>query len=57
MGDLGQRLLARFGPGDWNMEQCNIEAARYRAELGAVVRYTVSARQGSRAGGESSVST
>src|SRR5881296_238300 len=52
-GDLRQRLLARFGPGDWNMEQCNIEAARYRAELGAVVRYTVSVRKGSRAGDES----
>jgi len=52
-GDLKPQLLARFGPGDWNMEQCNIEAARYRAELGAVVRYTVSVRDGLRSVNES----
>ena len=42
--DLEPVLLAQFGPGDWHTEVWTIEPVRYRAELGAVLRYTVRAR-------------
>ena len=42
--ELQQRLLARFGPGDWQIEEQTIEPVRYRTELGGVVRYTLRAR-------------
>ena len=42
--DLEPLLLTRFGPGDWRAEVWNIELIRYRAQLGAVLRYAVQAR-------------
>lgn len=42
--DLEPLLLTRFGPGDWRVEAWNIEPIRYRAELGAVLQYTVQTR-------------
>ena len=42
--DLEPVLLAQFGPGDWHTEVWTIEPVRYRAELGAVLRYRVRAR-------------
>jgi hypothetical protein len=41
--DLDPVLLAQFGPGDWHTEAWTIEPVRYRAELGAVLRYRVCA--------------
>lgn len=37
-------LLARLGPGRWRAESRTIEPARYRTEMGAVLRLTLSAR-------------
>lgn len=42
--ELEPPLLARFGPGDWHTEAWNVEPVRYRAELGATLRFTVRAR-------------
>jgi len=38
-------LLARSGTGPWHIEQRIIELTRYRTELGAALKYTVTARQ------------
>ncbi|HEX9339928.1 MAG TPA: aminoglycoside phosphotransferase family protein [Thermoplasmata archaeon] len=37
-------LLARLGPGAWQVEERTIEPIRYRTELGAALRYTIRAR-------------
>ena len=37
-------LLARLGPGRWQAESRTIEPARYRTEMGAVLRLTLTAR-------------
>ena len=42
--DLEPLLLSGFGSGDWRIEGWDIEPIRYRAQLGAVLRYGVSAR-------------
>jgi hypothetical protein len=42
--ELEPLLLTRFGPGDWRVEAWNIEPVRYRAQGGAVLRYTAKAR-------------
>jgi Phosphotransferase enzyme family len=42
--ELERPLLARFGPGDWHTEAWKVEPIRYRAELGATLRFTVQAR-------------
>jgi Phosphotransferase enzyme family len=42
--DLEPPLLSGFGSGNWRAEQWDIEPIRYRAQLGAVLRYTVHAR-------------
>jgi Ser/Thr protein kinase RdoA (MazF antagonist) len=42
--ELEPRLLASFGPGEWRAEQREVEPARYRTELGAVLRYKLHAR-------------
>ncbi len=42
--ELEPLLLARFGPGDWRTEAWNVEPVRYRAELGATLRFTVEAQ-------------
>ncbi|MDF2702486.1 MAG: hypothetical protein K0S10_1430, partial [Rubrobacteraceae bacterium] len=39
--ELEAPLLARFGPGDWHTEACNVEPVRYRAGLGAALRLTM----------------
>jgi len=44
--ELQQRLLARFGPGRWQIQAHTVEPLRYRTELGGVVRYTLCARNG-----------
>lgn len=36
-------LLSRFGPGDWGVEACETEVVRYREQLGAVLRYGLTA--------------
>ncbi len=43
--DLLQMLLTQLGTGDWRAERCDIEPVRYRADLGAVIRYTLTARE------------
>ncbi|TAL01007.1 MAG: hypothetical protein EPO07_08935 [Verrucomicrobia bacterium] len=42
---LRRKLLARFGAGDWRIEDQTIEPMRYRTELGGVLRYTLRARE------------
>jgi hypothetical protein len=42
--ELERPLLARFGPDNWHTEAWNVEPVRYRAELGAILRFTVQAR-------------
>jgi hypothetical protein len=42
--ELEPLLLTRFGPGDWHTEAWKVEPIRYRAELGATLRFTVQAR-------------
>jgi hypothetical protein len=42
--ELERPLLASFGPGDWQTEAWKVEPIRYRAELGATLRFTVQAR-------------
>jgi hypothetical protein len=42
--ELQRRLLAHFGPGDWQLEEQIVEPMRYRTELGGVLRYTLHAR-------------
>ena len=42
--ELKQRLLACFGSEGWETEEQRIEPLRYRTEMGAVVRYTLRAR-------------
>jgi hypothetical protein len=48
MGRASERLdpllLARLGPGQWQVEDQGIEPTRYRTELGAALRYTLHAR-------------
>ncbi len=48
MGDAARRvdplLLTRLGPGEWEVEDRTIETARYRTERGAVLRYSIGAR-------------
>ncbi|HEY2951076.1 MAG TPA: phosphotransferase [Verrucomicrobiae bacterium] len=44
LGELEPRLLACFGPGEWQAEQRDVQPARYRTELSAVLRYTLQAR-------------
>src|SRR6266536_6266657 len=43
-GEIEPALLARLGPGQWRVEQRNLEPMRYRTELGAALKYTVRAR-------------
>ena len=47
--ELEPLLLTRFGPGDWRVEAWNFEPVRYR-EQGAVLRYTVKARNAATGG-------
>ena len=42
--DVDPLLLARIGPGEWEVEDRTIETARYRTERGAVLRYSIRAR-------------
>ena len=42
--DLEPLLLALLGPGDWHAGPATLEPRRYRAELGAVLRYALPAR-------------
>lgn len=42
--DLETLLLSGFGAGNWRAEPWDIEPIRYRAQLGAVLRYSVHAR-------------
>src|ERR1041385_1706740 len=42
--ELEPRLLASFGPGEWRAEKREVQPARYRTELSAVLRYTLHAR-------------
>jgi ATP-binding cassette subfamily B protein/subfamily B ATP-binding cassette protein MsbA len=42
---LEPQLLARLEPGRWHPGQRTIEPMRYRTELGAVLRYTLDARE------------
>jgi thiamine kinase-like enzyme len=42
--DLGRMLLEGLGPGRWQAGDARLEPTRYRTELGAVLRYTVPAR-------------
>jgi Phosphotransferase enzyme family len=48
--ELTALAVGRLGPGEWRVEQQAIEPTRYRAELGAALRYTLEARE--RASGE-----
>src|SRR5207249_4391111 len=41
---LERQFLARFGPGQWLVEQRHLEPTRYRTELGAALKYTLQAR-------------
>jgi len=41
--DLEPLLLSGFGSGGWHLERWEIDLVRYRAQLGAVLRYTVHA--------------
>ena len=41
---LDSRVLQRLGPGGWRVEERALEPTRYRAELGAALRYTLLAR-------------
>src|SRR5436190_2617546 len=43
--DVDPLLLTRLGPGEWEVEDRTIETARYRTERGAVLRYTIRARE------------
>lgn len=43
--ELKPLFLARFGPGEWDFEECKVEPIRYRAQLCAVLRYTIKARE------------
>jgi Phosphotransferase enzyme family len=43
--DLEPLLLSGFGPGSWRAQRWDLEPIRYRAQLGAVLRYTVHARE------------
>jgi hypothetical protein len=43
--DLEPLLLARLGSGWWQAEGRTIEPVRYRTEMGAVLRYTLPARE------------
>jgi Phosphotransferase enzyme family len=42
--ELEPLLLSGFGSGGWHVERWDIEPIRYRAQLGAVLRYSVHAR-------------
>jgi Phosphotransferase enzyme family len=42
--DLEPLLLGGFGSGGWRAEHYDVEPIRYRAQLGAVLRYSVHAR-------------
>src|SRR5262249_11297562 len=42
--DLERRLLASLGSGAWQIETRACEPMRYRAQLGAVLRYALQAR-------------
>jgi Phosphotransferase enzyme family len=42
--DLEPLLMSGFGAGRWRVERWDVEPIRYRAQLGAVLRYTVHAR-------------
>lgn len=44
LGELEAPLLARLGPGEWQVEDRSIEPMRYRTELGAALRYALRAR-------------
>jgi len=48
--ELTALAVARLGPGEWRVERQAIEPTRYRAELGAALRYTLEAHD--RASGE-----
>ena len=48
--ELEPVLVARFGPGDWRIEACDVEPVRYREQGGAVVRYTAKARNAATGG-------
>ena len=49
---IDRQLLARLGPGRWQVEERSIEPTRYRTELGAALRYTLRARDVLTAGAE-----
>jgi hypothetical protein len=42
--ELEPVLLGRFGPGDWRVQAWKVDSVRYRAQRGAVLRYTGKAR-------------
>jgi Phosphotransferase enzyme family len=42
--EFRQSFLPQFGPGIWDIQEYEVEPIRYRAQLGAVLRYTVHAR-------------
>lgn len=42
--DIEPLLLARLGPGQWQVDQRHIEPTRYRTELAAALKYTIQAR-------------
>ena len=44
VSQLEPLLLARFGPGEWRVEERDVQPARYRTEIGVVLRYTFKAR-------------
>lgn len=48
--DLAALLLTHFGLGDWRAETWSTEPIRYRAELGAVLQYSVLARDAATGG-------
>ena len=43
--EMAAALLREFGPGRWRAEGWTIETVRYRAELGATLRYAAHARE------------
>lgn len=48
LGGLSDPIMARFGPGDWRLNEWQAEPVRYRVDLRASVKLTISAiEQGS----------
>jgi hypothetical protein len=45
LDEVDSRLLARLGPGRWQVDTYNIEPTRYRTERGAALKYSIQARE------------